>query len=161
MIKNEDRFFNYSVGRMQSGDDRYNGEASSSVVSGHLGILKVLLENLKLSTSEFFTISNNNGELFNYYIKINNNRYLNIKLRQDDTSKCFINLINFEINGRNSVDSAGELEFDLTQSLTSSEIQDSFKIGIHFIENGTYDANPVDRFTFNHGTRGSRFNKRR
>lgn len=155
MIRDNNKFYRYVL-KHYIYEDKYNGDASSSVVGQHLGILKILLENLKLSKSEFFTTSTNAGNDFNYFIRINENNYIDIALNRDSLDTCKMSLLNFK---QDDIDKVGEIVMDLKQSLTSDEIKRQFKIGIHFIETGVYSSEPVDRFTFNTGAR--RFGKRR
>jgi len=157
MISKRDNFYNYILSNV-SYEDKYNGDASSSVVGEHLGILKIILENLKLSSSEFFTTTASAGNKFNYYIKINDRQYLDIEMERGGTDKCVISLLNFQSN---NIDKVGDIKMDLTQSLTSESIKNQFKIGIHYIENGTYNPEPADRFNFSRGSRGTRFTRRR
>ena len=155
MIDKNDKFFNYVMSNY-SFEDRYNSDAASSVLGEHLGILKILLENLKLASSQFFTTSANAGCDFRYFIKINDQRYIEIKMSKNHPDYCEFSFLNFRSD---DIDKVGELKMDLTKSLTSDDIKDQFKIGVHYIETGEYSLTPVDRFTFNSGAR--RFGKRR
>ncbi len=157
MINKRDKFYNYVIGH-HSYEDKYNGDASSSVVQEHLGILKILLENLKLAKSEFFTTSGDAGNKFNYYIKINDKQYIDIEITRNHPDTCKMSLLNFQSD---DIDKVGEILMDLTKSLTSDDIKDQFKIGVHYIETGVYNPVPMDRFNFGRGSRGSRFAKRR
>ncbi len=154
MINSDNKYYKFKRGSLNrdNGEDSYNGRPDGSILGEHIPLIKLFAEKLKFGNNEFFTISLDSSHTFNYYFKILEDRFINIKLRRGEYNTTVVfECINYE---RDIEDIKDSIELGLDSSMVSEETILKFNIILNFIETGSLDENtPIKRFTFGNGKR--------